>query len=664
MTNCRPFAAILVCLLFAPTAWAQAFTFGDVKISRYSEPQGATTHGYTDYRFLVQNESKDTTHEVRLGLPGDDRPGRGGYIQEVSRFAKVEPGKSVLVSVLVPAEPVAYGNGVNVWIDGRKQNDRVSLTVSAGGRSHRHGMGLGSEQLILYSQRVPEQFFTPVRAGLGGMGGMHGGGMGIGPGGGLVVPAPKGKGVKFAPEDKFDPDNPAAIARVAYTLNGAQVRADSPVSAWSRHWLAFSRYDGIVLTSDDMTELGRGGNETEPVVRSLLQYVETGGVLIVLGKGKLDVPASWRRHVFDRDGATVYAAGFGRCIVMPDANSAKWTADRWSNFNDCQRTAQPFGDNRPLGDLNRTLAPVDDLGVPVRGLFLLMCAFAVGIGPANVWLLSRWQRRIWLLWTVPAMSMLTCAAVFGYMVIAEGWQGHARVTGLTVLDETEKRATSIGRTSFYTPLTPRDGLRFEADTEVTVIGARSMDRRYGMEESTLGPCTVHWGEGGQQHLARGWVSARVPAHFLLRKSQTDQRRVIVVREGDSLMLTNALGKDDGSGRISGRIKSIKLIDENGDLYEGEDVAVGAKTELRRVERKADEAPRKAKADPGALRTQVYLSMDWAGLVKAANDRSDLLLGPRTYLAVVEGSPFLEQALKGAKERETESVVLGLMADLK
>src|SRR5262249_49818249 len=192
----------------------------------------------------------------------------------------------------------------------------------------------------------------------------------------------------------------------------------------------------------------------------------------------------------------------------------------------------PFGDDRPLDALNKALPPVDDLGVPVRGLFAMMCLFAAVIGPGNVWVLSKWNRRIWLLWTVPAVALPTCACVFGYMVLAEGWQGHANVTALTVLDETQKRATTVGRASFYAPLTPSDGLRFDADTEVTVVGAKKRDYArgpYGVEESSLGPCSVDWGEGGRQHLTRGWVTARVPAHFVLRKSQTDQRRVMAAR---------------------------------------------------------------------------------------------------------------------------------------
>jgi hypothetical protein len=166
-----------------------------------------------------------------------------------------------------------------------------------------------------------------------------------------------------------------------------------------------------------------------------------------------------------------------------------------------------------------------------------------------------------------------------------------------------------------------------------------------MEQSSLGSCAVDW--TGGQHLARGWVSARVPAHFLLRKSKTQQERLMVHRDGESLVMVNGLGAS---------IKSITLADEKGQLYTADDVAEGAKVVLK-------PAGKTAKGMPQALRSQVYSSTDWATAVQSASGKVNELLTPRSYLAVVEGSPFLEQGLKGAKVRQTESVVLGLMADL-
>src|SRR5262249_22076700 len=149
----------------------------------------------------------------------------------------------------------------------------------------------------------------------------------------------------------------------------------------------------------------------------------------------------------------------------------------------------------------------EDVGVPVRGLFVLMVLFCIGIGPVNLWLLGRKDRRIWMLWTVPVLSLLTCLAVFGYMLISEGWHGHLRTEAVTLLDETTHRATSFGWTAFYAPLTPGDGLHFSSDTEVMWLKGQDLLRGpYGYSRTpdvSSSSCTLDWSQ--DQHLASGWI---------------------------------------------------------------------------------------------------------------------------------------------------------------
>src|SRR4051794_32994477 len=162
--SCRPFAAALLLGLLAAPAWA--VSYGEIDVKSFGEPKGHTSHGYTEYRFLVQNTGKEEKHHVQLALPGNDDAMRGGRIQAVVRRFEVEPGKTMYVSLLVPAAPCAYGSGVSVWIDGRKQEDRVPLSIATGvyTSGSRRGM-MGVTQPILYSQRGPENFFAPVTAG-------------------------------------------------------------------------------------------------------------------------------------------------------------------------------------------------------------------------------------------------------------------------------------------------------------------------------------------------------------------------------------------------------------------------------------------------------------------------------------------------------------------
>src|SRR5205807_2362189 len=101
---------------------------------------------------------------------------------------------------------------------------------------------------------------------------------------------------------------------------------------------------------------------------------------------------------------------------------------------------------------------------------------------------------------------------------------------------------------FYSPLTPGDGLHFGPETELTFQGGEDIyygKRGYGYEEEPRGggkAFTLDWSI--DQHLARGWVSARLPAHFRLRKSEVQRERVTVHRDKDgNLSAVNGLGAE-------------------------------------------------------------------------------------------------------------------------
>ena len=684
-------------------------------------------HGYTEYRFQVRNRSADRAIRVTFQMPGESgRGGRGGGLGSITKTVEVAAGGVLAVSLLQPAAPEVNGNSVVVYINGRKQEQIIPVSIVSGasppahlahgrrgGRAYGYGYpksGVRSEVNLLTTLRVPEDFFqVPARFGMGGpMGGAPGmgappgmGGPGGPPGGaGEGLPAPAVEEVvpaasrlrdweaplpnaerrpdPFALEEPppepearpgflggpGGPGGPGMMGRPPVVPLGpgpafpAQLqRAELPIAAWSSRWLAFTRFDGIFVTSEDLDELQRAGTESRAILQALWQYVETGGVLLVIGNGKgqpeVPIPAAYRHSPLQTDGLLVYSVGFGRCIVSPDRDRKKWTPpeqhdeegaarapDRWGVVQSAVNgTSIAFRNNRSFMDLNKTFAVVDDLGLPVKGLFALMVLFGLAMGPANLMWLTRLKRRIWLLWTVPALSLFFCLAVLGYMVVAEGWQGHARAGGVTILDEGEKRATTLGRTAFYSPVTPGDGLHFSDTTEVQLLG----DENAAWTSS----CSIDW--TNDQHLARGWVTARVPSFFALRKSETLRReRLSLRREADGgLSVANALGVD---------ISHLWLADEKGKLYRAAAIAAGGSARLE------DAGVQVAPAIPLQAWREVYVNTDWLLVAKNLRDEPAKYLGPGTYVAVVESSPFLEQGLKNAQVRPSESVILGIMAD--
>jgi hypothetical protein len=241
-----------------------------------------------------------------------------------------------------------------------------------------------------------------------------------------------------------------------------------------------------------------------------------------------------------------------------------------------------------------------------------------------------------MLWTIPAISFATTLLVFAYSLLREGITPDTRITGLTVLDQASHHAATVGGTAFYCPLTPSGGLHFEFGTEATPL----VRIGYGSGTSR----EVDWSQA--QHFQRGWVSARVPVHFHLRKSETRRERIQVINENGKLQIVNGLGAP---------IKSLWIADADMNCYEATSVAAGQKAGL--VPSKL--GPQPAKAGPAGL---------WREMGFAANPNSveanpwNFLL-PNTYIAVLDGNPFIENALGAAsspKRTRSSCVVFGIL----
>jgi hypothetical protein len=461
-------------------------------------------------------------------------------------------------------------------------------------------------------------------------------------------------------------------------------RADVPIELWMDSWLAYSRYDAVVVTGDDLATPAASAVQT-----ALWQYAETGGSVLILGTA--NVPPTWQKRKIDKEGLTIYHAGFGTILVCGDRRSARWPDERlwvvekaWTDS-----AGNPWHQMTNATDANRVLRVVEDVGIPVRGLFALMLLFTIAIGPVNLWLLARKGRRLWMLWTVPAISLVTCLAVFGFMLLFEGWQGHLRTEGVTILDEKSQRAASIGWTGFYAPLTPGDGLHFRRDTEAVWQKVENDWRNNGAS------CTVDWSR--DQHFASGWVSARVPSHFKLRKSEHREERLAISRRPDgSLAVVNAFGAD---------IRQLWVADARGQVYTAEEVTVGsppvtltprgdlAAVKEPKTKTPAEEAERNpfralfqgntwlsppsnpaypsssggTKSAFGPTRGGMTVKKTMAApaaVPSGGGPAGDPVryLAPGGYVAVLDGAPFFEEGLANAKTRKGKNLVIGILKD--
>jgi hypothetical protein len=149
-----------------------------------------------------------------------------------------------------------------------------------------------------------------------------------------------------------------------------------------------------------------------------------------------------------------------------------------------------------------------------------------------------------------------------------------------------------------------------------------------------------------QHLASGWLTPRLPAHFVLRKSERRRERVTIARAaGGALEATNGLGAD---------LSGFWYMDADGNLFGADGIPAGGKAALA----PAAPPPPPAGAAPKTLRA-VYAG-EWTALAEKMRTDGPALLAPRTYLGILEGAPFLDDGLPGASVRKARSAVYGVL----
>src|SRR5262245_1553342 len=176
LRRARP-AALLVLAVLAPPAPGAAVEFGDVGVAPEPEPKGSPTHGYTEYRVRVRNNSAERGYKVTLSVPDGSYSARGlDQIRSVSRTVEVGPGQTVTASLLHPVHPVVVGGGMTVRLDGRLQEKAVPLAVyslapggrggwARGGYAPSLGYPGGDAPVVLVSARLGDAFRPPFLGG-------------------------------------------------------------------------------------------------------------------------------------------------------------------------------------------------------------------------------------------------------------------------------------------------------------------------------------------------------------------------------------------------------------------------------------------------------------------------------------------------------------------
>jgi hypothetical protein len=584
-------------LLSITLAQVGSTDFGDISVKVDMLSNMYHKSGYDEYRATITNRSITKTHQVTLIGPHSTSRSHGPGFVELKRTVDVSPSTTSTISLFMPRLMFSI-NDFNVEVDGQRHEDLLLINVGSTSRlvlgSTSPVMFRGSNSLpLLLSRSVSESGLMNERA----------------------------------VEEGFK--DPSGHNEVAYFAS------DLPLNAWSTNWLGYSRFDAVSISAGDLRAL------PEAVRSALWRYVECGGSLLIFGTW--DIPIQWRERRELLTGGVdleTFYVGFGAVTVTGSVDPKQINASQWSKikliWEEARHEPVPYP---KLDSINEIFPVVDRIGVPVRGLFLLMILFVMVIGPINMIWLARRGKKIWLLWTVPAISLLTCLAVTAFSLLKEGWSATARTEALTILDERSHRATTIGWTGFYSPMTPSEGLHFNYDTELTPQLPSSWHyTRTGGQGRTIDLTN-------DQHLSSGWITARVPSFFKIRKSETRRER-LSVRQGanGTVSIVNGLGAG---------IRQLWWADSAGNIYNATNIPAGAESNLTPINIQTG-----ANADQLRLR---FSDTDWLSTFNNIEANPRELLMPNSYLAVLDASPFIEEGMGNVNTRNAKTLVYGIQA---
>ncbi len=405
------------------------------------------------------------------------------------------------------------------------------------------------------------------------------------------------------------------------------------------------------------------------IFAAVRRFVESGGLLYVIGT-EWTPPKEWDK----RGGEDVYHAVLGTAYITPSETAAvrktlepfraamfsradSWTQAMqgagWSRHHGTTVSAGILGGS---GDLLNDMRVLEHFGVPVKTIMVLILVFAILIGPVNIVVLSLMKRRIWLLWTVPATSVIASLFVYGADYLREGFLRQTSSHTITILDQRRQEALTFGFVGFYSTFTPGGGLAFDPTTEATCAYDRSQSS--GASNRTF---EMQMLPGGAQQFANGWVRARLPSYFAVRKAEPMRKERLdfnweIVEGTPGPTVANSLGVD---------VDRLVVCGPNGTMYTASSVKAGEKVVL--IPDTSGSSP--ATPSEGRTPARFYESLipsymnirSWTstGLGTVMTER----LPPGYYAVQVGGdgrNPFLEKALDRASVYRHETVIYGIL----
>ncbi|MDR0609825.1 MAG: hypothetical protein LBG58_06925 [Planctomycetaceae bacterium] len=619
------FIVIFLLLIFIPNR-IYAVNYGNISVQEIpmtSDAGTPTSHGYLEYRFRVTNRDAKA-HTVGLEIPKSSHSYGQTVLSRSANSVVVPPESAVILRLLQPPFIIGGNDEAQVIIDGRYQYDPAPFR-----KINNHGANSYSHEIanILTSRDVPGDLRNLFQSGI-------------------------------PPEQANDSEDetataPAVPVTPSYSGSGTSTppelmpwTSNVPVEEWSDYWLAYTRFDAIILTASEWREIQEqhGG-----IFDALKKYVETGGTLGIVGTNG-NIPKHWLPveddtqnsaqkyhavlglvYAFDKNTETVKPA------IEPFRESVLKQSKLWRDIHTSRHSI-----TSDEAALYSSLPVVADYGINIKLIMVLIIVFAVLIGPVNIYVLSLIKRRIWLMWTVPFTSLAASVLVLGASFFQEGFLRQSSSATYTVLDQQREEAVTFGFVGFYSTLTPR-GVLFAPETEATACASR-LGNTKSLE--------LYLTAGGNQFLTHGWINARIPSYFAIRKAQSQRKeRITFDWTADSPTAANGLGVD---------IKELTVHSPKGELLTAHHIKAGEKVSLTAPASKyitINDSITLSKVDAFREMCQAYSQIISNGPGTFISSKQ---LPAGSYLAELDvWNPFVEEGIDRTTPYQNKTIIFGL-----
>ncbi len=429
--------------------------------------------------------------------------------------------------------------------------------------------------------------------------------------------------------------------------------AEADCKQWPQDRLDYSCLDVILLTPAELSAAPDG------VQTALRQFVLAGGVLWLFDcenqKEDLD-KIEWiaqlkeetkpnQMEEYNQLQCLEYPVAFGRVVLsnftpdnfrlqyLPKNSNKQIITDIYQCFDFQSSSRIIWFDREDVNEWHKSFPIANDLSIPVLGIGFVIFLFVMLAGPVNLFLLTKYNKRIWLLATVPALSFLFASAILMYVILSEGFKTDTRIAAGSYLDQRNGMYSSMMQYGFYARTSPRNVV-FDSNDELNIVDDNNDNARL----------SIDW-TSGKQVIHSHFVPVRKPAYYKVRKSGTTRLKLDFDFNAENPYVVNGLGKD---------VDQLFVRSADGSLWRAESIKAGQKAQLTSVNQFFDEANKKQPlAYPACI-----ASSTWS-FSKTSVTNLSKTLPPQCYIATFDSpGPFANKGISHAKEKESFAFLMG------